>query len=1239
VTRQDLVELAALLGPLRRLLVLIGYDVDGLYVQLQPGGDWAHLDLLEAEARGVESGVGPPVPTLALGPTLALPLVPFLDTSQPAVPMAVPLPPALDGWTADLQSGFLQVSVLDASDGAEPLPSQFFDPVEGVTGAILSQMADALSGATLAPTGGAGLLWLVNADHWWADPGAMRASRHVREMEANAGIARDVVAGSLGEAGAPLHNFLTEQVTGEATPRPDPPLPFLGQRRRPPTLKQLLRWAPDGRARAPRRADAFFTNLGEWLRERQQEALLREGELDELRDAPWFQVLATLVDRAILTPPALAVAGSGADAGASPVVAERVDSHTVELTVRAQLTIRVTLVRDATGVEVSAEEPSGADRSLLDPIREFTWDYLTPPEPGLLPVLVIVAAPGVDVQVPRAPAPAGWTLQIIRVQDAALVPAWGTAVTPAMLLAPYVIGPSDTLGAEITLPGQPPAAPVTQVSPRPDGVSLVYPVYPESAGAQLVAVNVTLGPEALVSGHERFAFDVVYYHDTRGPPLPDPTAHVCVWATAGVTVEVVTTALTELRDYRLETEVWRVRDYQDVLAFGSSLPFDTGALEGFERFAEGWEPAWTSDEGGSPGQRLDVETTRIGVTEWFAMVVDLVVGQIPLVGDVVDVADFFQALASGTDKWGQPVTRLDLILMGGGALLPFVSGSMLEGMGRVVEGLTRALPPAAPLRAAARAAPAVTRAAPVGFDTLVQRALRPKGLRPNETEDLASRARQWGHLPQADRTAVTSALQELALNFAREFGVGVAGQFLVLDDLLDRTGAGFRIPELMREYGRWRAELLRASAGGPAPELGVEAFVTGTRSRRARAILQALLGNDMVGSNRRKARRGARARVSWKSTADIVCRRPPSRQLLLDWMGTGDLAAEVRHILARRLPEERLNGPPLWTDQTYLAPSTVTRGSEADYVRRVAQLLAGGLDPVLGPIKSFYPLELAQLLVRALDLVEHDLHRAGRTLADVLPPGEVARRIEGIEGFVRALVTGKGYEHGARYEVLMAAMQVAGVRNAFVRMGALLPGVTTDTLREGPDLLRYIGRAATRADILQGKAYSSLGPLLSTVPPARYARGGKWRGPEVFRQTISDLQRMANQSPPFMLESLEGTGQVRFSGKFEIYIDRQYYLTSPVPPSKTLTASYINRVAGWSNATILDRLTVDEILAVLDHLKGVKAPEDIDELLEASVLPAVRAQIQEFLDDPGLASQLGITIPPGMKFSFEVKLE
>jgi hypothetical protein len=55
---------------------------------------------------------------------------------------------------------------------------------------------------------------------------------------------------------------------------------------------------------------------------------------------------------------------------------------------------------------------------------------------------------------------------------------------------------------------------------------------------------------------------------------------------------------------------------------------------------------------------------NLDLIPWAQLVFDLGVGTIPIVGDIMDFADFNLALRTGKDKWGNEVDNVDLVLMG-----------------------------------------------------------------------------------------------------------------------------------------------------------------------------------------------------------------------------------------------------------------------------------------------------------------------------------------------------------------------------------------------------------------------------------------------------------------------------------------------------------------------------------------------------------------------------------------------
>lgn len=68
---------------------------------------------------------------------------------------------------------------------------------------------------------------------------------------------------------------------------------------------------------------------------------------------------------------------------------------------------------------------------------------------------------------------------------------------------------------------------------------------------------------------------------------------------------------------------------------------------------------------------------------------DIGIGLIPYVGDAADIAEFWYALSTDTDKWGGRVSTLEKVIMGVGALLPLVGSAALRAGPRLARAFGR----------------------------------------------------------------------------------------------------------------------------------------------------------------------------------------------------------------------------------------------------------------------------------------------------------------------------------------------------------------------------------------------------------------------------------------------------------------------------------------------------------------------------------------------------------------------
>jgi hypothetical protein len=68
--------------------------------------------------------------------------------------------------------------------------------------------------------------------------------------------------------------------------------------------------------------------------------------------------------------------------------------------------------------------------------------------------------------------------------------------------------------------------------------------------------------------------------------------------------------------------------------------------------------------------------------------VDIGIGMIPIIGDLVDIGEFVGALVTGKDRWGREVGTFDKVLMGVGAVIGLIP--FLGGIGALLRGGVRA---------------------------------------------------------------------------------------------------------------------------------------------------------------------------------------------------------------------------------------------------------------------------------------------------------------------------------------------------------------------------------------------------------------------------------------------------------------------------------------------------------------------------------------------------------------------
>ncbi len=314
------------------------------------------------------------------------------------------------------------------------------------------------------------------------------------------------------------------------------------------------------------------------------------------------------------------------------------------------------------------------------------------------PLLRIVAAPGVSVQLwpPRAGQPIV-RVDVIRVADPHAVPALGDTINASLLLAGndvglhrYAIGMTGMLYATMhstrfVVPDDESSAQAEterlgQYARDPGRIAVLRQrdglLFFDNRAERMLQVTVprfsgldTRGPS---DSQARFGYSI--------NPLagPDEVA-VTVAATANVQVvqfhygsfEAGTSLAPDLIDSQRAMRpfaLMRVPNFADVPWPGAPVEPPRAAEDRLtmrdtgERFIP-----WQNE----PIALVEPPPSLADIAGH--IVADVLLSRIPVVGDALDLIELGVALASGRDRWGQPVGFVDLTMMALGAALPFVN--------------------------------------------------------------------------------------------------------------------------------------------------------------------------------------------------------------------------------------------------------------------------------------------------------------------------------------------------------------------------------------------------------------------------------------------------------------------------------------------------------------------------------------------------------------------------------------
>jgi hypothetical protein len=440
-------------------------------------------------------------------------------------------------------------------------------------------------------------------------------------------------------------------------------------------------------------------------------------------------------------------------------------------------------------------------------------------------IIRVVAAPGVKIStVGLYQAMPSWQnplVEIFRVQDAELVPGAGQPITPSAItgIKPVPRDPTDT--RLILFPHE------VIVNKVEDGVDIILAKSrkavriraPRGAANAKFAYTVTPGGEKPIS---------LPGDDGNRVPMHEPTI-VTVTKTPAVTV----TLLSGTRGWvpEISTRVYDVDRLNQVPEQGTPLK-ETGRE--VKPFA------------GEIDETLEEAIARASL--------DIGVGLIPIVGDLVDIAEFAYALKTDRDRWGRKVSTEEKALMGIGAVLPIVGAGMLRGASRVGR------------KAIAEVAEATARntdeAARIvhGIESLSEAELQ----NVRRWDDLL---RRGDRIPEGELDAARAILTKIGRAVPGESGA-LTG--LALRDMVNESGSGFRIPELQEAYRKALAEAESQGAKQPSPQEWLRStqgrerlLVETTLGPEATAIEFAANVDDYVAAMRREVAAGGTAARSW----------------------------------------------------------------------------------------------------------------------------------------------------------------------------------------------------------------------------------------------------------------------------------------------------------------------------------------------------------------------------------------
>lgn len=818
--------------------------------------------------------------------------------------------------------------------------------------------------------------------------------------------------------------------------------------------------------------------------------------------------------------------------------------------------LNIDVVNDVFGLFTGSEQDGFEKNSVLE--QYFSWEFFDPSiwvitedENTPPPTLLVVAAPGVQISGRVRLEDEGIQVLIHRVQDYNTVPPWGTRIQSELYEAPVALGSYAMVNGES---GSTPAwtfRPIRAEDAKRTGNAGYILRHPAAKNGDSQYIEIIIEfPEESPSCRVTFDFspqplnEAIAITGDDGSDIKIKRWDVTIISSGDVDISITRHA-TAAATYAFVTNVYKgqANSIETVPEFGRRINRAAYAGIGNESY---WE-LFISIEYSS----ATAEFSRL-FWDYGTIVVDVGVGFIPYVGDAVDVIEFVNAVVTGNDKWGRPVTNFDMALMAGGMLLPFVGAGALKGAKNLL-----------------------TRSDDI-IDVSVD-LLKATDLPSTVVADVASASA--GILSQADAGMIAAAAKsgehmDEALVIVTEYGEELGdiarrqSGAIAADDVMAPGGRGFTLPELQfaRQQALDAAErtvesldefaLSRAASDvdGVADDLAgilddvedldnldeialkVDNIVKGDNSGflDGHADLESGFRKYKGGGGAKNAREwalsqttGSFRQILVRMFGDNYARASsavrstqrgalfPSRQRILLLFPAAARTSALTEGLTLALKEKDAIGrivgnlhPDLGPTEIAIIERVLAKASGVD---DIADLTVDGILKLTGESRHF-PAE------SLLDGLAHGVKKMKRAIDDVSGVNiDDVLSVNNIEDYFKDVITTSTYEHASEFEIygLCKLLGESGVQPADVLFQLALVG------RKGPDIIHFV---AGEAKVIQYKSFKNLSGLLTTTDSSA-----------IYKQFVTDIKRLADND--FLVDALDGGGKVPVNRTIEFKID------------------------------------------------------------------------------------------------------